>query len=66
MRLKNTKDFLSQRFGEVEDSVKLRRLDSIRIYDSDRISGATNKDMIIEAHGDGTLGEYSSLGPCRL
>jgi hypothetical protein len=63
MRLKKIKYFLSQRFGEVEDLVKLRRLE---IQSESTIQMESPGDMIIEAHSDGTPGEYSSLGPCRL
>jgi hypothetical protein len=34
--------------------LKIKIGDSTRIYDSDRISGATDNGMSIEAHGIGT------------
>jgi hypothetical protein len=45
---------------QVED---LKIGDSTGIYDSDRISGDTDKSMTTEAYNIGTPGIYSGKGP---
>jgi hypothetical protein len=44
----------------------LKIWDSTRIYDSDKISGATNKGMNTKGHDDGTPEACSGSGPWKI
>jgi hypothetical protein len=59
-------DLLKECKSKIWRCEDLKIWDSTRIYDSDRILGATDKGMNTTAHDIGTPEAYSGSGPWKI